>query len=206
MNEAPFRVDEIHARAESIECIYECRDFRGLELKHPANQDGTPDVRSDQPHLPARPVIDNAVSLVAEHSEYGRADCSPVENGAYEIDEALRLRPLTIYFGLGEFFKRYQIGDRNRLLDVSEKERLCGWINRFKQSDRRPLKSEIMWHSGVAGANILANKPGCGTADEIGRPFDSALPKRGIDGSIVDEADQIAQLLPIIGAACRRNS
>jgi hypothetical protein len=96
VNEAPFRVDEIHPRAQPIECIYKCRDFRSLELKHPANQHGASDMRSDQPHLPARPVIDNAVSLVAEHSEYGRADCSPVENCAYEIDEPLRLRPLTI--------------------------------------------------------------------------------------------------------------
>src|SRR5262245_8224483 len=96
VNEAPFRVDEIHSCAEPIEGIYKCRHFRSLELKHPANQDGTSDVRSDQPHLPARPIIDNAVSLVAEHSEYGRADCSPVENSAYEIDEALRLRPFTI--------------------------------------------------------------------------------------------------------------
>jgi hypothetical protein len=46
--------------------------------------------------LPARPVIDKAVSLVAEHAEYGRADCRPVENGAYEIDQALGLRPLTV--------------------------------------------------------------------------------------------------------------
>jgi hypothetical protein len=96
VNEAPFRVDEIHARAEPIEGIDKCRDFADLELEHSANQDGTPDVRSDQSHLPARAVIDETVSLVAEHAEYGRTDRGPVENGAYEIDEALRLRPLTI--------------------------------------------------------------------------------------------------------------
>ena len=72
VKEAPFRVDEIHARAEPIEGIDECRDFAGLELEHSADQDGTPDVRRDQSHLPARPVIDEAVSLVAEHAEYGR--------------------------------------------------------------------------------------------------------------------------------------
>jgi|SRR5215470_16933410 len=82
VNEAPFCVDEIHARAEPIDCIDKCRDLRSLELKHSANQHGASDVRNDQPHLPARPVIDNAVSLVAEHSEYGRTDCTPVDNGA----------------------------------------------------------------------------------------------------------------------------
>ena len=99
VNEAPFRVDEIHARAEPIEGIDEGRHFAGLELEHPADQDGPPDVRSDQSHLPARPVIDKAVSLVTEHAEYGRADGRPVENGAYEIDQALRLRPFAIQVG-----------------------------------------------------------------------------------------------------------
>ena len=79
MNQAPVRVDEIHARAQPIEGIDECRDFAGLELEHSADQDGTPDVRSDQSHLPARPLIDKAVSLVAEHAEYGRADRRPVD-------------------------------------------------------------------------------------------------------------------------------
>jgi hypothetical protein len=177
MNEPPFRVDEIHARAEPIERIYKCRDFRSLEFKHSADQHRTSDVRSDQPHLPARPVIDKAVSLVAEHPEYGRADCRPIEDGAYEIDEALRLRPLAIEFGLGKFFERYQVGGRNRLFDVAEKVRLCRRINRFKQSNRQPLKSEIIGNSCVACADILVEKPGRGTADEIRRLFHGAPPK-----------------------------
>jgi hypothetical protein len=58
----------------------------------------------------------------------------------------------------------------------------------------------------VAGANILADERGPGTTYEICRPFDSALPKRRVDCGIVDDADQIAQPLLIIGAACRRNN
>ena len=38
VNETPARIDQIHARAEPIERIDECRDFRGLELEHPADQ------------------------------------------------------------------------------------------------------------------------------------------------------------------------
>ena len=75
-------------------------DFGRLELEHPADQHRTPDVRSDQPHLPARPVIDAPVPFVAEHAEYGDADGRPVDNRAKEIDMAQRLRPLTIQFGL----------------------------------------------------------------------------------------------------------
>jgi hypothetical protein len=189
-----------------IEGIDECRHFPGLELEHPANQDGTPDVRSDQSHLPARPLIDKAVSLVAEHAEYGRADRRPVENRADEIDQALRLRPLTIQFGLAEFSKRDQVGGRNRLLDVSEKVRLCGWIDRFEQGDRQPLESELMLADGVAGTDILVDERGPGTADEVGRPLDGALPEGRVDGGIVDDAYQVAQSLLIVGAACRRNN
>jgi hypothetical protein len=204
VNEAPVRIDEIHARAESVEGIDECRDFAGLELEHPADQDGTPDVRSDQSHLPARPLIDKAVPLVAEHAEYRRAERRPVENRADEVDQALRLRPLTIQFGLAEFAKRDQVGGRNRLLDVSEKMRLCGGIDRFEQGDRQPLESELMLGNGVVGTDILVDERSPGPADEIGRPFDGALPKGRVDGGIVDDADQVAQSLLIVGAACRR--
>ena len=96
VDEAPARIDEKHARSQPIERIDERRDFRRLELEHSANQHGTPDVRRDQTHLPARAVIDDAVSLVAEDSEDGRADRRPVDNGAQEIDDSLGLGPLTI--------------------------------------------------------------------------------------------------------------
>ena len=131
------------------------RDFAGLELEHPVDQDGTPDVRRDQSHLPARPVVDQAVSLVAEHAEDGRADRRPVENSADEIDQALRPRPLTIQFGLAQFANRDQVGGRNRLLDVAEKVRLCGRINRFEQGDRQPLETELMLGDGVAAPTSL---------------------------------------------------
>ena len=107
---------------------------------------------------------------------------------------------MTIQFGLPEFSKRDQVGGRNRLLDVSEKVRLCGCINRFKQGDRQPLKSELMLTDGVAGPDILVDERGPGAADEIGRPFDGALPKRRVDSGIVDDADQIAQSLLIVEA------
>ena len=98
----------------------------GLELEHPADQHRTPDVRSDQSHLPARPVIDDAVSLVAEHAEDGDADGRPFDDRAEEIDKAVRLRPLAIQFGLGQFPERDQIGGCDRLFEVAEKVPLCG--------------------------------------------------------------------------------
>ena len=205
MNEASVRVDQIHARAEPIEGIDEGRDFAGLELEHPADQDGAADVRRDQSHLPARPLIDQAVSLVAEHAEDGRADGRPVENRADEIDEALGPRPLAVQFGLPEFPKGISSRGRNRLLDVAEKVRLGGRIDRLEQRDRQPLESELMLADGVVGPDILVDERGPGAADESGRPFDGALPKRRIDGGIVDDADQIAQSLLIVGAAWRRN-
>ena len=69
MNQAPGRIDQIHAGTEPIERIDEGRDFRRLELEHSADQYGAPDMRRDQPHLPARLVVDDAVPLVAEDSK-----------------------------------------------------------------------------------------------------------------------------------------
>ena len=125
MNEARFRVDQIHSRAESIERIDEGCELCRLELEHPADQHRTPDVRSDQPHLPARPVIDDAVSFVAEHSEDGDADRRALDHRGKEIDIAERLRPLTIQFGLGQFPERDQIGGCDRLFKVAKEVPLC---------------------------------------------------------------------------------
>ena len=110
----PVRVDEKHRRGKPIERINERRDFRRLELEHSANQHGSPDVRRNQTHLPTRLVIDDTVSLVAEDSEDGRADRSPVDDRTQEIDQSLGFGPLTIQFGLAEFAERDQVGGRNR--------------------------------------------------------------------------------------------
>lgn len=58
---------------------------------------------------------------------------------------------------------------------------------------------------GVAGTDILVDERSPGTADKVGRPFDGAFPEGRVDGGIVDDADQVAQSLLIVGASCRRN-
>ena len=50
----------------------------------------------------------------------------------------------------------------------------------------------------MRGSDVLAEQPGAGAADKAGAPFESALPKRGIDGRIVNDADQVAQALLIM--------
>src|SRR5260370_15638006 len=52
---------------------------------------------------------------------------------------------------------------------------------------------------------VLAEKPRSDPANERCSPFDGILPKRLIDGGIVNDADQIAQPLTILANACRRN-
>src|SRR6266568_1186852 len=52
---------------------------------------------------------------------------------------------------------------------------------------------------------VLAEKPRSDPANERCSPFDGILPKRLIDGGIVNDADQIAQPLTILAKACRRN-
>ena len=71
--------------------------------------------------MPARPVIDDAVSFVAEHPEDGDADCRSFDDRGKEIDIAERLRPLEIQFGLGQFPEGDQIGGCDRLFEVAEK-------------------------------------------------------------------------------------
>jgi hypothetical protein len=179
MNQTPGRIDQIHAGTEPIERIDEVRDFRRLELEHSANQHGSPDMRRDQPHLPARLVVDDAVPFVAEDSENGGADGRPVDDRAQEIDQALGLGPLTIQFALGEFADRHQVGGRNRLFKVAEKVPLCGRIDLLKESNRqRRLESNAVRDRRVRNADILAEKSATGTADKAGDPFDGTLPKR----------------------------
>ena len=96
VDETRARIDEKHARSQPVERIDERRDLRRLELEHSANQHGTSDVRRNQTHLPTRAIIDDAVSLVAEDSEDGRADRRPVDDGTQEIDDSLGFGPLTI--------------------------------------------------------------------------------------------------------------
>ena len=69
---------------------------------------------------------------------------------------------------------------------------------------QRCLKPEMMRAGGVVGANVLAKQGSAGAADEICRALDGVLPKRGIDGGIVDDADQLAELL-VAWTTCRRN-
>ncbi|MEP6836594.1 MAG: hypothetical protein ABJA75_00965 [Bradyrhizobium sp.] len=198
MNETSTGIDQVHARTKPIERVDEGRDFGSLELEHPADQDGTPDMRRDQPHLPARMVVDGAVALVAEDSEYGRADRGPVDDRADEVDEALRFGPLAIQFTLGEFCERHQIGGGNRLFEVAEKMPFRGWIDLSKKLGRqRHLKSGAMGYRGVMCADILAEKPASGAADKVSDSFDGILPARGIDGRVVNDADQVAELLPV---------
>src|SRR5712691_9392861 len=52
---------------------------------------------------------------------------------------------------------------------------------------------------------VLAEKPRSDPANERCSPFDGILPKRLIDGGIVNDADQVAQPLTILANACRRN-
>src|SRR5512138_187481 len=94
VNQAPVRINQIHAGAEPIERVDEGCDLRRLELEHPADQYRAPDMRRDQPHLPARLVVDDPDSLVPEHAEYRRTDRRSLDDGTEEIGQALRLGPL----------------------------------------------------------------------------------------------------------------
>ncbi|MCK1289742.1 MULTISPECIES: hypothetical protein [unclassified Bradyrhizobium] len=46
--------------------------------------------------------------------------------------------------------------------------------------------------------DVLAEQPACCAANELHDADDGVFPTRGIDGGIVDDADQVAQLLLII--------
>jgi len=50
---------------------------------------------------------------------------------------------------------------------------------------------------------VLAEKPAADAADKICHPFDGIFPAGLVDGGIVDDADQIAQLLTIVATARR---
>ena len=127
----------------------------------------------------------------------------PVDNRAEEIDQALRLGPLTIQFGLGEFAERHQVGGRNRLFEVAEKVPLCGRIDLLKEGDRqRRLESERGAGSTACwDADILAEKPAAGSRRQSRRPVRWRSPKGRIDGGIVNDADQVAQPLLIMEIA-----
>jgi hypothetical protein len=58
---------------------------------------------------------------------------------------------------------------------------------------------------GVVGADILAEKPTANAAYEIGGSLDGVLPQGRIDGGIVNDADQVAQMLLVAQTACQRN-
>ena len=81
---------------------------------------------------------------------------------------------------------------------------LRGGINLPKELDpQMHVKSEPVGHRGVLDTDVFAEEPASGAADELDGPFDGVLPTRGIDGSIVDDADQIAELLSIMEIAWR---
>src|SRR6267378_1731253 len=121
VNDTPALIDETQAGVKSIERIGECRGLRKLQIEYSGNKDRAANVRSDQPHVMTRFVIDEAVALVAEDPEHGHAGCRPVENGADEVDEALRPSPFPIESSRSEFIVRHQIGSRDRLFDLCEK-------------------------------------------------------------------------------------
>ena len=162
--EAPFRGDEIHARAQPIEGIDEVATSPALNSNILSIRTAR-HVRRDQSHLPARPVVDQAVSLVAEHAEDGRADGRPVENGADEVDEALGLGPLTIKFPPAEFANRDQVGVAIGC-SMSPRSAVPRPIDRFEQGDGSLWNPNSMRATAFFAPTILADQRGPGTADE----------------------------------------
>src|SRR5882724_3091412 len=128
MNDTPARIDQIQAGVKPIERISECRGLRNPQIEHSGNHDRAANVRNDHPHAMTRFVIDETVALMAEHPEYDHAGCRFVENGAHEVDKALRPSPFLIKSGRNQFIVRYQIGGRDRLFDLSEKVPHRCWI------------------------------------------------------------------------------
>src|ERR1700682_2140740 len=128
VNETSTRIDETQAGVKPIERIGECRGLRNPEIEHSGNHDRAANVRSDQPHAMARFIVDEAVAFMAKDPEHGHAGRRSVENGAHEVDEALRPSPFLIESGRCEFIVRHQVGSDDRLFDLCEKVSHCGRI------------------------------------------------------------------------------
>jgi hypothetical protein len=193
VNDTPARIDKIQAGFEPIERIGECPGLRDLQIEHSGNYHRAANVRSDQPHAMTRFVIDEAVALMAEDPEHDHAGCRSVEHRTDEVDKPLRPSPFLIKSGRSEFIVWHQVGSGDRLFDLCEKVSGCGCMYLSNQCDRQwPNNSEAVKCQAMLCIYVLAEKPRAGAAHEIGGPFDGILPKRLIDGGIVDDADQIA--------------
>ena len=57
----------------------------------------------------------------------------------------------------------------------------------------------------MVNADILAEKSGAAAADKVGDPHDGALPKRRIDGGIVNDANQVTQVVADHGHGLTRH-
>ncbi len=75
-------------------------------------------MRPDEPHVPARLVVDRTVALVPKHADHRRVRRRFVEHADHEIDQALRLRPLPIEPGREELMVGNDVADGGRLVDV----------------------------------------------------------------------------------------
>ena len=204
MDEPSFGIDEIHARAEPIERIGERRGFRSFELKHSSDQHGTSEMRSDQAHVPPRLLVDDAVSLMAEHSEYRSAYCSPVDEHAHEIDNALRLGPFTINSVSASSPKASNRWSQSAV--QGRRESAARRMHRSVERVRPATASGIQSDAGIGGvrdADILAEKSAANAADKWVALWMASSQQRGIDGSIVNDADQVAQMLLIMEIAWR---
>ncbi len=90
----PAGIDEAHARAQPVQGIGQRRALGGLEIEHSGDQNRAADVGDDQAHALAHLVIDDAIALVAKHSEHRHAGGRLVEGTAgSEVDQALLAAP-----------------------------------------------------------------------------------------------------------------
>ncbi len=197
MNQAPGRIDQIHAGTEPIERIDESRDFRRLELEHSC--------RSAR-----RASICGAISLICRRAwssttpfrswrkelrKMAGADGRPVDDRAQEIDQALGLRPIDDTIR-SRRVRRTTSGrwSRSAVRVVAEKVPFSRPDrSRWKESNRqRRPKSNAVRIDACATPDILAEKSAAGAADKAGDPLDGTLLKRSFNGGVVSSgADQV---------------
>src|SRR6266849_787148 len=137
MDDAPVRVDEEHAGAETVEGVGECCGFGGLQINHLADKHCTTHMRNDKAHAPAHFVVDHAAGFVSNDAQICTARQRLFEHYVCRIRPALRLCPLLIEASLAKFVVGHEVCNARDLLYIKEDQRDAAYLRDHPRTEHQ---------------------------------------------------------------------
>src|SRR6267142_2747133 len=186
-------VDKDHAGTQSIENIGKAHRFGLLAMDGLADQQGATDVGYQERHAPPHFVVDQAVRLMAYHTEK-RTTCRRfLDHCAGDVDPAMRPRPLLVKAAAAKLFVGHEVRGAHDLFDA-EARRVRRRIE-FRIALRIDLQAvrvgaDITIQDLGLAQGVFREKSARMAPGKAGDFIEDVVSLRGVDYGVVDITSQ----------------